>query len=64
MKEEDIVKKTYRILRENGHVYGASENHAWQLYQNEDKPECPECMDKTSQEEMNMFGGLCETCSE
>ena len=25
---------------------------------------CPECMEETSQEELDMFGGLCETCNE
>lgn len=25
---------------------------------------CPECLRKTSQEELNMFDGLCEDCSE
>ena len=24
---------------------------------------CPECMEETSQDELDMFGGLCEECS-
>lgn len=24
---------------------------------------CPECLQPTHQEELNMFGGLCEECS-
>ena len=24
--------------------------------------ECPECMEKVEQEELDMFGGLCENC--
>lgn len=25
--------------------------------------ECPECMEKVKQEELDMFGGLCENCT-
>jgi len=25
--------------------------------------ECPECMEKVEQEELDMFGGLCENCT-
>lgn len=25
--------------------------------------ECPECMEKVEQEELDMFGGLCENCA-
>lgn len=28
-----------------------------------DKDSCPECMQEVSQEELDMFGGLCEECS-
>lgn len=28
------------------------------------KVTCPECLSETTQEELNTFGGLCETCSE
>lgn len=30
----------------------------------EEKPKCPECLQQTSQEELNAFAGLCETCYE
>lgn len=26
--------------------------------------QCPECLEWTRQEELDMFGGLCETCTE
>jgi len=28
-----------------------------------EETKCPECMEETSQEELDMFGGLCEECS-
>ena len=29
-----------------------------------DKIECPECLNRVTQEELDMFGGWCETCTE
>lgn len=28
-----------------------------------DKIECPECLNEVDQEELDMFGGLCEECA-
>jgi len=30
--------------------------------QNEPLAECPECLRPTDQEELDMFGGVCENC--
>lgn len=29
-----------------------------------EKVTCPECLQEVEQEELDMFGGICETCSE
>ena len=29
-----------------------------------EKVRCPECFEKVDQEELDMFGGLCEACNE
>lgn len=33
------------------------------IVSNPEKPKCPECLQPTDQDELDMFGGLCEECS-
>jgi predicted HAD superfamily Cof-like phosphohydrolase len=61
---EEQADGTYLVLRKSDNKTLKSINYSPADLASFLKPHCPECMTSTPQEELDMFGGLCELCNE
>jgi len=68
---ETTINQTYlQLIKDHPEEYRASMDNmesSTVLSQRNDSEaaviKCPECLDTVDQQELNMFGGLCEECS-